>query len=249
MANIGHAPPGVSRLLIYSSRFEDGRKIEEMFSTKGFSTRISTEIRTAKKIIEEKGCECLVVAVTGEYCDGMKLLEWTNDTILSVIKYGVAISNSHTLYNKVFKLGADYCFYFDSLTIDNLTTVLDKVYCDSETFKWHERKSCGFEDCSRKILAETQIDTTLLIAGAKGTGKTAIARLIHNHSPRRNSPFIVAECSHYQDPAETMNIFKGKDTGTKNPFYRNQQGLLAQANRGTLYIHEVCHLQIGRAHV
>ncbi|MCM1142928.1 MAG: sigma 54-interacting transcriptional regulator [Muribaculum sp.] len=244
MANIEHAPPSVRRLLIYSSRIEDGRKIEEMISKRGFTARISTEIRDAKKIIEQKGCDCLVVAVTGEDCDGMKLLEWTNDTILSVIKYGVAISNNHTLYNKVFKLGANYCFYFDSLTIDNLTSVLDKVYCDSENFKWHQRNSCGFESCAKKILSETQKETTLLTVGAQGTGKTAIARLIHNHSPRRNYPFVVAECSHYDDPLKIMDIFKGKDTGTKNPFYKNQQGLLAQANGGTLYIHEVCHLPL-----
>src|SRR5438105_4960210 len=37
-------------------------------------------------------------------------------------------------------------------------------------------------------------DTTLLLTGETGTGKTCLARLLHEMSPRRGEPFLVVDC-------------------------------------------------------
>ena len=37
-------------------------------------------------------------------------------------------------------------------------------------------------------------DTTILLGGETGTGKTRLARLIHELSPRRAEPFMVINC-------------------------------------------------------
>ena len=240
--NIDNDPPSSRRLLIYSSRIEDGKKLEEVFSKTGTKVQTTNSVSDAKRILERNDFSMLVVAVADKDCDGMKLLEWTNDTILGIKKVGIAKNQCVELYNKVYKLGADHLFYFDSLVIDKLTLAIEELHKNGK--RWFERKSGGFQGCSKRIIAECSSDATLLLAGPHGVGKSAIARLIHDNSPRRSEPFIVAECAHYMSAAETMDIFRGKELGIKHPLYRNQQGLLAQANRGTLFIHEVCHLPI-----
>lgn len=240
--NIDNDPPSLRRLLIYSSRIEDGKKMEDIFSRIGKNIRTTDSVSDAKRILERHDCSMLVVAVAGKDCDGIKLLEWTNDTILGIKKVGVAMSQSHDLYNKVYKLGADHCFFFDSLVLDMLTVAIEELHKDKE--HWFHRDSGGFHGCSNRIIAESNSDATLLLAGPQGVGKSAIARLIHNNSSRRSGPFIVAECAHYMSATESMDIFRGKETGIKHPLYRNQQGLLAQANGGTLFIHEVCLLPL-----
>lgn len=242
LMNIGNDPPSSRRLLIYSSRIEDGKKLEEVFSKTGTKVQTTNSVSDAKRILERNDFSMLVVAVADKDCDGMKLLEWTNDTILGIKKVGIAKNQCVELYNKVYKLGADHLFYFDSLVIDKLTLAIEELHKNGK--RWFERKSGGFQGCSKRIIAECSSDATLLLAGPHGVGKSAIARLIHDNSPRRSEPFIVAECAHYMSAAETMDIFRGKELGIKHPLYRNQQGLLAQANRGTLFIHEVCHLPI-----
>src|SRR5262249_29797948 len=37
-------------------------------------------------------------------------------------------------------------------------------------------------------------ETTLLLVGETGTGKTRLARLVHELSPRRDEPFMVVDC-------------------------------------------------------
>lgn len=242
LMNIDNDPPSSRRLLIYSSRIEDGKKLEEVFSKTGTRVQTTNSVSDAKRILERNDFSMLVVAVANKDCDGMKLLEWTNDTILGIKKIGIAKNQCVELYNKVYKLGADHLFYFDSLVIDKLTLAIEELHKNGQ--RWFERKSGGFQGCSKRIISECSSDATLLLAGPHGVGKSAIARLIHDNSPRRSEPFIVAECAHYMSAAETMDIFRGKELGIKHPLYRNQQGLLAQANRGTLFIHEVCHLPI-----
>ncbi|MCI0464022.1 MAG: sigma 54-interacting transcriptional regulator, partial [Gemmataceae bacterium] len=46
-------------------------------------------------------------------------------------------------------------------------------------------------DQLRRVVAR---DTTLLFTGETGTGKTRLARLIHELSPRRDQPFLVVDC-------------------------------------------------------
>lgn len=240
--NIDNDPPNSRSLLIYSSLIEDGKKLEEVFSKPGTKVQTTNSVSDAKRILERNDFSMLVVAVAGKDCDGIKLLEWTNDTILGITKVGVAKNESLDLFNKVYKLGADHLFYFDSLVIDKLTLAIEELHKDGN--RWFERKSGGFQGCSKRIVAEFNSDSTLLLAGPHGAGKSAIARLIHDNSPRRSGPFIVAECAHYMSAAETMDIFRGKESGIKHPLYRNQQGLLAQATGGTLFIHEVCLLPL-----
>lgn len=240
--NIDNDPPSNRSLLIYSSQIEDGKKMEEVFSKPGRKIQTTNSISTAKKILERSDCTMLIVAVSGKDCDGIKLLEWTNDTILGIKKVGVAMTVSPDIYNKVYKLGADHCFYFDSLVVDRLTIAIEK--CHREDQRWFQRNSNAFQGCSRRINIESNSNSTLLLSGPQGVGKSAIARVIHDSSPRRSGPFVVAECAHYLSATESMDIFRGKETGVKHPLYRNQQGLLAQANGGTLYIHEVCMLPL-----
>ena len=90
LMNIDNDPPSSRRLLIYSSRIEDGKKLEEVFSKTGTKVQTTNSVSDAKRILERNDFSMLVVAVADKDCDGMKLLEWTNDTILGIKKVGIA---------------------------------------------------------------------------------------------------------------------------------------------------------------
>jgi DNA-binding NtrC family response regulator len=81
-------------------------------------------------------------------------------------------------------------------------------------------------------------ETTVLLGGETGTGKTRLARLLHQLSPRRDQPFLVANCGALSDTLIESELFghvKGAFTGAD----RDRAGKFAEAGRGTLLLDDI----------
>jgi two-component system response regulator HydG len=86
-------------------------------------------------------------------------------------------------------------------------------------------------------------DTTLLFSGETGTGKTRLARLAHELSPRRDGPFLVVDCGALSASLVESELFghvRGAFTGAD----RDRPGKLAAAAGGTLLLDEVNSLPL-----
>jgi len=81
----------------------------------------------------------------------------------------------------------------------------------------------------------------VLITGESGVGKTALARFIHEQSPRSAAAFVELNCSALPAPlveAELFGVRRGAYTDAKE----DRVGLFEQANGGTLFLDELGEL-------
>jgi predicted ATP-dependent protease len=81
-------------------------------------------------------------------------------------------------------------------------------------------------------------DATVLIEGESGVGKELVARRIHEHSRRRNGPFVKVDCASIP-PERFESEFFGQAAGALPGRLREHVGRLEQAERGTVFLDQV----------
>jgi len=89
-------------------------------------------------------------------------------------------------------------------------------------------------------------EATILISGESGTGKTVLARLIHQASDRTEGPFVTLDCTSLQESLLESELF-GHRRGAFTGAVSNKIGKVETAQGGTLFLDEVgevaLHLQ------
>jgi two-component system response regulator AtoC len=104
------------------------------------------------------------------------------------------------------------------------------------------RKVIGNDASFQKVFdaleAVAPARATVLITGESGTGKSLIARMIHDASPRRSGPFVELNCGALPEGLLESELFghtKGAFTGAAGA----RAGRFAAAHGGTLFLDEV----------
>lgn len=103
----------------------------------------------------------------------------------------------------------------------------------------------GLESQLQKILAaDRRMGTGLppvLIVGETGTGKTTIARWIHQSGPRASGPMVEMNCSAIPESLAESELF-GHEKGAFTDARSARLGLFEAANGGTLFLDELASL-------
>ena len=99
------------------------------------------------------------------------------------------------------------------------------------------------QECYRVLAQAAASEASVLITGETGTGKELFALAIHENSSRREGKFVVVDCAAIPDNLAESMLFghaRGAFTGADH----SHQGLVKQADRGTLFLDEVGELPL-----
>lgn len=90
----------------------------------------------------------------------------------------------------------------------------------------------------RQIALVAPLDVNVLLTGDSGTGKTHLARIIHDNGPRASHPFVEVNCGALPEHLIESELF-GALAGAHSTATRRMEGKVAAAEQGTLVLDEI----------
>ncbi|HZS55869.1 MAG TPA: sigma-54 dependent transcriptional regulator [Bryobacteraceae bacterium] len=196
------------------------------------------------------------IIITDLRLPGMDGLQFIQQLQSRGISAAVIIMTAHGSVQtavEAMKLGAAD-FLQKPFSLDHLTTLVQKVMAVQSLRAENQRmreeldyryqfdnivgRSPAMRDIFHTVERVAPTRATVLLAGESGVGKDMIARAIHQHSPRKNHPFVKINCTAIPENLMESELFgyeKGAFTGANT----SKPGKFEQADQGTVFLDEI----------
>jgi len=161
------------------------------------------------------------------------------DLIVTAIKLGAFDFITEPFATEKLKLAVQKALENRSLKneIDYLRRQQDVVY-DYD-------RIIAVSPCMQEVIATirklAQTDSTILMTGETGTGKSFLSGNIHFNSTRSHKPFIKVNCANIPETLLESELF-GHERGAFTGATKTRTGRFEQANGGSLFLDEFCEL-------
>jgi len=98
-------------------------------------------------------------------------------------------------------------------------------------------------DVEQRIQRVASIDVDVLITGPTGSGKSVVARRIHELSALRDKPFFAQNCAAIPVELAESTLF-GHERGAFTNAHQPAKGIVEAADKGTLFLDEIGELPL-----
>ncbi|KZE09718.1 sigma-54 interaction domain-containing protein [Priestia aryabhattai] len=187
---------------------------------------------TLKVIESNQAIELVQKTNSGRYLHVRTRPVFTNDGQLkSVISYSRDLTDLMELKRKVEEMEEQLENYKKEL---NESVDLEGIVTKSEAMK--------------KVFSTIQrvasVNTTVLLLGETGVGKSRVAKLLHQLSTRKQQPYHELNCAALPEQLIESELF-GYEGGTfTGAFREGKKGIIELSNEGTLFLDEIGELSL-----
>jgi DNA-binding NtrC family response regulator len=185
--------------------------------------------------------------------DGLQLIQQLQSRGIPAAVIVMTAHGSIESAVQAMKLGAAD-FLQKPFSLDHLTTLVQKVMAVQSLRAENQRmreeldhryqfdnivgRSAVMRDIFHTVERVSPTRATVLLAGESGVGKDMIARAIHQHSPRKNHPFVKINCTAIPENLMESELF-GYDKGAFTGANTSKPGKFEQADQGTVFLDEI----------
>lgn len=229
------------------------RSLQNVLESEGWGTLLADSAPKALKLLDQNPVSLVVADARMPEMDGFQLLDSVKKKLPAVPFIMITAYATPQLAVRAIKAGArDYlakpfdpeelihvvesALQYERLLEENrqlktekgaLRTVDDIIGSDPKVQQVREL-----------IESVAPAQSTVLIVGESGTGKELVAEALHQHSPRREKPFIRVNCAAIPENLLESEFF-GHEKGAFTGADKQRRGRFEDADGGTILLDEI----------
>ncbi|MGG1573198.1 sigma-54-dependent transcriptional regulator [Fictibacillus sp. NRS-1165] len=229
------------------------RALSLSFRKKGYQITIAANGNEARKRIQENNVDVVFLDLNLPDVNGLELLEefsslYPQKIFIIMTAYGEVESAVSAM-----KAGA-FDYIVKPAKLDEIELIINKAYnfigMKLENINLKERlkhlevgngfisTSVEMKQIYELIERVSTTDATILLHGESGTGKSLIARMVHNLSERNLGPFIAVNCAAIPEQLLESELF-GYEKGAFTGATASRRGKFEAAQNGTIFLDEI----------
>lgn len=242
-----------TRLLIVDDDSHLLQSMGQWLDSQNFAVQVASNITEAKNRLADSSFDVALIDLRLGDEDGFDLLEFCNSSVpqmVTMLMTGYA--NVDTGVEAMRRGAAD--LLTKPLIDDELLMAIERSMSQRQVVeenknlkakldqKFNKTNIVGNDLQMQKIfdmignIANTK--ATVLITGESGTGKSLIARAIHQQSNRKDGPFVEVACGALPENLLESELF-GHVAGSFTGATANKEGKFQQAHGGTIFLDEI----------
>lgn len=246
------------RTLIIGTRLSEHTQLCKILPSSGYSVQSVLTIDSLRELLgSNDNAAIAIIDLKDPLCSGYEAIRVLKEE--SPETQIVVISPQHSTKEALEAQSRGvFCYFSDPLDIEEFlfliakATIVYELAIANRDLKTalsatSDTSFIGQGDEARKLLKQVErlasVNTTILITGESGTGKTTLARFIHCKSSRRTQPFVSLSCAAIPRDLLEAELF-GYERGAFTGAHARKIGSIELAGNGTLFLDEIGDLPL-----
>ncbi len=239
------------RILLIEDDVIVSRSLADYLDIKGFTTQTAQSLKEAQIALEKQSVSIVLLDLQLPDGNGIHLLDYIRNHHPQI--QTIVITGHGSIDSAVRAVRAGASNYLTKPVIDDeLILAIEEALADSREIAAQNPLPLNYASPLQAIISRdhkmsrifdivnsvANTDTTLLMTGPSGTGKSMLARTIHQCSERANGPFVEVSCGALTETLLESELF-GHTRGAFTGAVRDKTGKFLLADQGTIFLDEI----------